>query len=109
MKRRFEIDDSLDVFPVHGIGGILGLLFTSVFSSEHFGGLGLDEGVSILDQLHVQLLGTVSVIVWTLIISYLLIKLIDQWLGIRVSEQDEIDGLDIATHDERGYNLDNLR
>jgi len=109
VKRRFEIDDSLDVFPVHGIGGILGLLFTSVFSSEQFGGLGLGEGVSILDQLHVQLLGTASVIVWTLIISYLLIKLIDQLVGLRVSEQDEIDGLDIATHDERGYNLDNLR
>lgn len=108
MKKRYLIDDSLDVFPVHGVGGMMGLLITAVFSSEQFGGLGLDEGVGILDQLGVQLQGTIAIILWTLIVSYVLLRLIDKFIPVRVSEQDEVVGLDIAMHDEKGYNLDNL-
>jgi Amt family ammonium transporter len=108
MKKRFGIDDSLDVFPVHGVGGVMGLLLTAIFSSEQFGGLGLDEGVSIMGQLNVQILGTVAVIIWTLLVSYILLKLINGVLPVRASEWDEIEGLDISTHDEKGYNLDNI-
>ena len=104
IKRRLEIDDSLDVFPVHGVGGIIGTTLTGVFAAAGFGGLGLAEGVSIGEQVGVQLLGVIATILWCGTASYLILKALDSMLGLRVSEEEETEGLDIVLHEERGYN-----
>ncbi len=103
IKRVLVIDDSLDVFPVHGVGGMLGLLLTAVFAPASMGGLGLD--VSIGSQLLTQAIGIVATLVWCGVISFILLKIIDGVIGIRVSAEQETEGLDIALHDERGYNF----
>ena len=103
IKRTLKIDDSLDVFPVHGVGGITGSLLTGVFAASSMGGLGLPEGVSILDQVGVQALAVVVTILWSAGFSYLILIMIDKVLGLRVSEEDEVVGLDIAMHEETGY------
>jgi Amt family ammonium transporter len=107
IKRRFLIDDSLDVFPVHGVGGILGTLLAGVFASSELGlfsGQGLD--VSIAEQLGVQLLGVVVVVVYTGIVTFALLKVSGLLTGgIRVSEEEETQGLDLALHEESGYKL----
>ncbi|MCK5121219.1 MAG: ammonium transporter, partial [Methylococcales bacterium] len=103
VKRKLKIDDSLDVFPVHGVGGIVGSLLTGVFASSSLGGLGLADGVSILDQVGVQALAIVVTIVWSAGFSYVILKVIEKCIGLRVSAEDEIEGLDIALHEETGY------
>ena len=102
VKRVLKIDDSLDVFPVHGVGGIVGSLLTAVFASESLGGLGL-SGVSMLQQFGVQLLAVVTTIVWSAGASYLLLKALDRYLGLRVTADEEVEGLDIVLHEETGY------
>ena len=104
IKRRFEIDDSLDVFPVHGVGGFIGLLLTAVFAAS-FGGQGLPEGATVGSQLLVQLTGAVATIIWCAVITLVLLKIVDAILGLRVSQEEESEGLDLTLHDERGYNL----
>ena len=104
LKRKLGIDDSLDVFPVHGVGGFTGLLLTAVFSSLA-GGLGLPEGQTIGGQLLVQLIGAVATAVWCGIATFVILKIINIAVPLRVSAEDENQGLDIAMHDERGYNL----
>ncbi len=104
IKRVLKIDDSLDVFPVHGIGGITGSLLTGVFAASSLGGLGLPEGVSIMDQVGVQALAIMVTIIWCAVISYVLLKIIDKTMGLRVSEDEEVAGLDIVLHEESGYN-----
>jgi len=103
IKRGLHIDDSLDVFPVHGVGGILGTLATGIFAAESMGGLGLD--VSIASQLGVQLTGIIATAVWCGVITYVLLKLLDATMGLRVSDEEETEGLDLVLHDERGYNF----
>ncbi len=103
IKRVLKIDDSLDVFPVHGVGGVTGSLLTGVFAASSFGGLGLAEGVSIADQVGVQALAIVVTICWSAIFSYIILKIIDLLVGLRVTEEDEVVGLDIALHEETGY------
>jgi Amt family ammonium transporter len=103
IKRVLKIDDSLDVFPVHGIGGITGSLLTGVFAASSFGGLGLAEGVSIADQVGVQALAVVVTIGWSAIFSYIILKIIDLLIGLRVTEEEEVVGLDIVLHEETGY------
>ncbi len=103
MKRKMKIDDSLDVFPVHGVGGIVGSLLTGVFAATSMGGLGLDEGVSILDQVGVQALAVGVTILWSGFFSYLILKVLDLLIGLRVTKDQEQQGLDIATHEETGY------
>lgn len=105
IKQAVKIDDSLDVFAVHGVGGILGVLLTAVFASTKFGGGGLGEGVTILDQFWVQAIGVGATVGWTLVLSVLLGFLVRGLVGLRVSEQEETEGLDITTHGERGYTL----
>jgi Amt family ammonium transporter len=103
VKRTLKIDDSLDVFPVHGVGGITGSLLTGVFASSSFGGLGLAEGVTIGDQIGVQALAIVVTIVWSAFFSFVLLKLIDKFIGLRVTADEEVQGLDQVLHEETGY------
>jgi len=103
VKRSLKIDDSLDVFTVHGAGGILGLLMTSVFAASSMGGLGLE--VSIGAQFLTQLIGVVVTMVWSGVISYILLKVLDAVIGLRVTTEEETEGLDLVLHDERGYNF----
>jgi Amt family ammonium transporter len=105
MKRKLKIDDSLDVFPVHGVGGFTGLMLTAVFSSAAFDGLGLPEGVSIGDQLLIQLIGAVATVAWCAIATFIILKLVNIVLPLRVSPEQENEGLDLVLHDERGYSL----
>jgi ammonium transporter, Amt family len=104
IKRVLKIDDSLDVFPVHGVGGILGTLLTAVFFSSSFGGLA-DEGYSISSQLGVQAIGVVATIVWCGVITFVVLKVLDKLIGLRVSTDEETEGLDLVLHNESGYNI----
>lgn len=107
IKRKFLIDDSLDVFPVHGVGGILGTLLVAVFASSELGifsGKGLD--VSITEQFVIQVIGVVSAIVYTAVVTYVLLKVSGLFTGgIRVTEEEETHGLDLVLHEESGYKL----
>lgn len=109
LKNRLKIDDSLDVFPVHGVGGILGTLLAGVFCSPNLGifsGNGFSKGIhSIAEQLAVQGVGVVATFVYTAIVSWVLFKLVDRLIGLRVDEEEETVGLDLVLHDERGYDL----
>jgi len=103
VKRTLIIDDSLDVFSVHGVGGVTGSLLTGVFASSSLGGLGLAEGVSIIDQVSVQALGIVVTASWSALFSFLILKLLDRWIGLRVTPDEEVQGLDTVLHEETGY------
>ncbi|MEY2908310.1 MAG: hypothetical protein RLZZ602_833 [Pseudomonadota bacterium] len=109
LKNRFKIDDSLDVFPVHGVGGILGTLLAGVFCSPNLGifsGNGFSDGIdSIAGQLAVQGTGVVATFVYTAVVSWVLFKVVDAAFGLRVDEEEETIGLDLVLHDERGYDL----
>ncbi|MDB6060407.1 MAG: ammonia channel protein [Verrucomicrobiaceae bacterium] len=109
LKRKLKIDDSLDVFPVHGVGGILGTFMAGIFASPHLGvfsGRGFGAGIdSIAGQLKIQLLGIGSIFLYTVFISFVLYKLIDMVIGLRVSADEETEGLDIVQHNEVGYDL----
>jgi Amt family ammonium transporter len=102
IKRTLKIDDSLDVFPVHGVGGFLGLLLTAVFSSAA-GGLGLPEGQTMAGQFVVQLTGAVATLIWCGIATFVLLKLVGLVSPLRATEDDESQGLDLSQHEERGY------
>ena len=103
VKRTLKIDDSLDVFPVHGVGGITGSLLTGVFVSSGLGGLGLAEGVSMFHQVSVQALAIIVTAVWSAIFSFLILKGLDKWIGLRVTVDEEDEGLDTVLHEETGY------
>jgi len=107
IKNGLKIDDSLDVFPVHGVGGILGTFLAGIFASTELGvfsGQGFADGISSIgEQMSVQLVGIVATFVYTAVISYVLLKLIDKLIGLRVDKDTETEGLDIREHDERGY------
>ncbi|MDP6792303.1 MAG: ammonium transporter [Arenicellales bacterium] len=105
LKNALGYDDSLDVFGVHAIGGIVGALLTGVFVAGSLGGVGLAEGVSIGQQVGKQAIGVVATIIYTGVASFIILKVIDMVIGLRVSSDEESEGLDIALHDERGYNL----
>ncbi len=106
LKQAFGYDDSLDVFGVHGIGGIIGALLTGVFCAERFGGAGFGGDItSIGQQVMVQAYGVIATILYTAIMSFIILKLIDAIVGLRVEEAQEIRGLDRATFDETGYNF----
>ncbi len=105
LKNALGYDDSLDVFGVHAIGGIVGALLTGVFVAGPLGGVGLAEGVSIGQQVGKQAIGVVATIVYTGAASFIILKVIDAVIGLRVSSDEESEGLDIALHDERGYNI----
>ena len=103
VKRKLIIDDSLDVFPVHGIGGITGSLLTGVFVERSLGGIGLAEGVSIGHQVGVQALAIGVTILWSALFSYLILKALEKTIGLRVTSDEEVQGLDQVLHEETGY------
>jgi Amt family ammonium transporter len=103
VKRTLKIDDSLDVFPVHGVGGITGSLLTGVFVSSSLGGLGLPEGITIIHQVGVQALAVAVTAAWSAGFSYLILKGLDKLIGLRVTPDEEVQGLDTVLHEETGY------
>ncbi|MCY4476590.1 MAG: ammonium transporter [Gammaproteobacteria bacterium] len=103
IKRVLVIDDSLDVFPVHGVGGSLGLLLCAVFVSAGLGGMGYAEGMGMGSQLGVQAVGLLATAAWTALATWVILKVVGLITPLRVSEEDEIEGLDITQHEERGY------
>jgi Amt family ammonium transporter len=106
LKQKLGIDDSLDVFPVHGVGGALGTILAGVFASSSLGLFsGQGDGQPITEQLVIQLIGVGSVGIYTAILTFILLKAIDVVVGLRVSEEEEIEGLDINQHNERGYDI----
>ena len=105
IKQKLKIDDSLDVFPVHGVGGIIGTLFAGIFVSASLGGAGYAEGMNMGSQLGVQLTGVIATIVFTAVATFVSLKIVDMLLGLRVTDEEETEGLDINQHDERGYIL----
>tara|TARA_Y100000031_G_C8203849_1_gene377608 strand:- start:730 stop:1476 length:747 start_codon:yes stop_codon:yes gene_type:complete len=102
VKQTLKIDDSLDVFAVHAVGGILGTIMVSFLALEFFQGQGVDSWTS---QLVVQAIGVVAVVIWSAIASFVIMKIVQATVGMRVSEEDEDEGLDITSHGERGYDL----
>jgi Amt family ammonium transporter len=106
LKQKLRIDDSLDVFPVHGVGGALGTILAGVFASSSLGIFsGQGDGLPMLDQVQVQVIGVLASAVYTGVITYILLKVIDIVIGLRVSEDEETEGLDLNQHNERGYDL----
>jgi len=108
IKQKWKIDDSLDVFPVHGVGGIIGTLMAAVFASDQLGifsGQGLAEGMTIMSQLEVQVIGVIATFAYTAVATYIILKVVDMITGLRVSAEEEQQGLDITSHEERGYDL----
>ncbi|MCD6665232.1 MAG: ammonium transporter [Hydrogenophaga sp.] len=103
LKKMLGADDSLDVFGVHGVGGIVGALLTGVFSAASLGGVKAD-GYSIGSQLLVQAEGVVITMVWSAVVAFIVYKIVDMVLGLRVSEEAEREGLDISSHGETAYN-----
>jgi len=108
IKQKFKIDDSLDVFPVHGVGGILGTFLAGIFTSSALGifsGQGYAEGVTMSSQVLVQITGIVATLIYTAVLTYVVLKIVDAITGFRVTVEEETTGLDIVLHDERGYDL----
>ncbi|RRW53172.1 ammonium transporter [Stutzerimonas stutzeri] len=103
LKRKLGYDDSLDAFGVHGVGGIVGALLTGIFAAPMLGGFGEVENIGL--QLWIQFKGVLFTVVYTAIVTYLILKAIDLVMGLRVNEEQETIGLDLSLHNERGYNL----
>jgi Amt family ammonium transporter len=103
IKRGLKLDDSLDVFPVHGVGGAMGTLLAAVFGAAALGGVGFDR--SITSQLGVQAIGVLAAVGYTALVSYVIFKIVGAITPLRVDEEEEDQGLDIVCHDERGYNF----
>ena len=103
IRVKLKIDDSLDVFAVHGVGGIIGSLLVAFLALPSFGGLGLADGVSAGSQFMVQLASVAITVVWTLVVSVIILMIAKAVVGLRVDDQTEVDGLDLAEHGERGY------
>jgi len=103
LKRKLQIDDSLDVSPVHGVGGVVGTLLTGVFAAVALGGTGFPVQKGMLAQVGVQALGVVAAGLWCGVLTWLILKVIAPVAKLRVSEEQESEGLDLAEHGERGY------
>jgi Amt family ammonium transporter len=103
LKRTLHLDDSLDVSPVHGVGGVVGSLLTGIFAAVSLGGTGFTVQKSMLAQIGVQALGIGVTMLWCGLVTWLLLRILDATLGLRVSEESESEGLDLASHGERGY------
>jgi Amt family ammonium transporter len=105
VKQKLKIDDSLDVFAVHGVGGMMGTMLAAILVLPALGGMGLAEGMTVGKALGVQLIGIVAAVIWTGGVSWVLVKVCLALVGLRVEREDEIEGLDITSHGERGYEI----
>ena len=105
MKRSLNVDDSLDVFPVHGVGGLIGTLLTAVFVSTTFNGIGYPDKVTMGEQFMTQVIGVVATAVWSGGLTWVILKLVDAVVGMRVANDEETEGLDTVLHNEKGYTL----
>ena len=105
VKHRYVVDDSLDVFAVHGVGGMTGTLLTGILMSVAFGGVGYGEGVTMGSQFGVQATGVAVAAVWSAGFSYALVKITQALVGLRVGQEAEAQGLDLSSHGEAGYNV----
>jgi ammonium transporter, Amt family len=103
LKRRFAYDDSLDAFGVHGVGGFIGVVLTGIFASPLLGGY--QEGTTISHQLSVQLLGALTALGYSALLTFLILQIVKALIGLRVTPEEETEGLDVSLHDERGYNF----
>ena len=104
IRIKLKIDDSLDVFAVHGVGGMLGTVLCGWLLSSEWGGVGFDEGMNAIEHIKVQFYAVVVTLIWTVIATYLILKIISLFISLRVDEENEIEGLDASTHGESGYN-----
>jgi Amt family ammonium transporter len=105
LKSAFGYDDSLDVFGVHGVGGIIGAIGTGVLMSKGLGGVGYGDGVSMGGQVWVQFIGVATTVVWSGVVSYIIYKVVGMTVGLRVVEEQEREGLDAAQHGEAAYHV----
>ena len=103
LKRVLHIDDSLDVSPVHGVGGVIGTLMTGIFVSASFGGAGYAEGMTMAKQIGMQALGVLATAARCGALTFGILKLLDVTTGLRVDAEQETEGLDLSDHGERGY------
>ena len=104
IRIKLKIDDSLDVFAVHGVGGMFGTIFCGLLISSTWGGVGFDEGLLAVDHIKIQSYAVLVTIIWTVIVTYVILKVISMFTSLRVDEENEIEGLDTSTHGESGYN-----
>tara|TARA_Y100000590_G_scaffold17848_2_gene21316 strand:+ start:1674 stop:2885 length:1212 start_codon:yes stop_codon:yes gene_type:complete len=105
VKVKLKIDDSLDVFAVHGIGGATGTLLVAILILPTFAGVGLSDGVTVLSQISIQLTGIISTVIWTVIATVVIVLITQRITGLRVESDDEVEGLDYRAHGETGYKL----
>ena len=103
IRIKLKVDDSLDVFAVHGVGGILGTILCGFLISASWGGVGFDDGLLAIDHIKIQSYAVLVTIIWTVIITYIILKVISLFTSLRVDEENEIEGLDTSTHGESGY------
>ena len=104
IRLKLKIDDSLDVFAVHGVGGMLGTILCAWLMSSEKGGVGFDEGLGLLDHLKIQSYSVFVAVIWTAVVSYIILRVIGIFLSLRVGDEDETNGLDTSLHGETGYN-----
>ena len=105
IKHRLRVDDSLDVFAVHGVGGMLGSVLLAGFALPALGGVGLAEGMTFSSQLIIQTAAVGLTALWSGIATYAIVKMIRLIIGLRVSREEEYDGLDLSVHGERAYDF----
>jgi Amt family ammonium transporter len=106
LKQQLGYDDSLDAFGVHAVGGIVGCLLAGVCAAEALGGSGFaKESMNMGNQLVAQFISVIVTVVWSGLISFIILKIVDATVGLRVDPDEETEGLDLTLHDERGYNL----
>ena len=103
IRIKLKVDDSLDVFAVHGVGGIIGTILCGFLISSNWGGVGFDEGLSAVDHVKIQSYAVLVTVIWTVLVTYIILKVISLFTSLRVDEQNEIEGLDTSTHGESGY------
>lgn len=103
LKRWLKADDVCDVFGIHGTCGIAGCLLTGVFTASFLGGVGYSDGMTLSKQVLIQLMSVVITVIWSGVVAYIGFKIADKLVGLRVSEEEEHDGLDLTTHGERAY------
>lgn len=104
LKRILKIDDTCDVFGVHGVCGIVGCLLTGIFASKSLGGVGYADGIGMTTQVGIQLMSVITCVIWTAVVAFMAYKIADICVGLRVSEEHEREGLDINSHGESAFN-----